>query len=309
MKQDKIATFCRALWRRETEVVARLAPLIDPNGRDRWGNTPLLMAAQYGDLAVVALLVKRGAEINQGRRFLTPLTLAARRGDSTIVEYLRDQGAVMSIFTRTYLGEDTRIAQELERDPLQAEFRDELGTPLIHHAAESLRPSIVTLLLNHGASVAATDPNDETPLHRVADLRQAPAGACEMASLLLDRGADANARNWDDVTPLHQAVRARNLAVVEVLLSRGADPNARDRSRGSTPLRRAVSGTGAGGTAGTAELMAPLTRILLKYGADPDLRDKRGVSMDASARDSKVRAVLEEHRREKQTVRPPRHKR
>jgi ankyrin repeat protein len=120
-----------------------------------------------------------------------------------------------------------------------------------------------------------------------------------MATLLLDRGADANARNWDDVTPLHQAVRARNLAVVEVLLSRGADPNARDRSRGSTPLRRAVSGTGAGGTAGTAELMVPLTRLLLKYGANPDLPDKRGVSMDASARDPKVRAVLDEHRRPK----------
>jgi ankyrin repeat protein len=306
MKQDKVATVCRALWRSEKEVVTRLAPLIDPNGRDRWGNTPLLMAAQYGDLPLVSLLVRRGAEVDQGRRFLTPITLAARRGASTIVEYLRDEGAVMSIVTWTYLGEDTLIAQELERDPLRAELRDELGTPLIHHAAESLRLGIVTLLLNRGASVVETDPNGETPLHRVADIRQAPAAeAGKMATLLLDRGADPNARNWDDVTPLHQAVRARNLAVVEVLLSRGADPNARDRSRGSTPLRRAVSGTGAGGTAGTADLMAPLTRVLLKYGADPDIRDKRGVSMDASARDPKVRAVLDEYRHEKRAVRPP----
>jgi len=117
-----------------------------------------------------------------------------------------------------------------------------------------------------------------------------------MASLLLDRGADPDARNWDDVTPLHQAVRARNLAVVQILLERGADPNARDKLRGSTPLRRAVSATGAGGTAGTSALMAPLTRLLLEYGADPDACDKRGIPVHASARAPDVRAILDEHR-------------
>jgi hypothetical protein len=81
------------------------------------------------------------------------------------------------------------------------------------------------------------------------------------------------------------------------LLARGADPNARDRLRGSTPLRRAVSGTGAGGTAGTAALMMPRTRSLLQHGAEPDARDKRGIPVYASARAPEVRAVLDEHRR------------
>jgi ankyrin repeat protein len=117
-----------------------------------------------------------------------------------------------------------------------------------------------------------------------------------MATLLLDRGADPNATNWDQVTPLHQAVRARNLEVARVLLERGADPNARDKIRGSTPLRRAVSGTGAGGTAGTTDLMAPLTQLLLEHGADPDARDKRGVPVHASAKPPDVRAILEAHR-------------
>jgi hypothetical protein len=95
------------------------------------------------------------------------------------------------------------------------------------------------------------------------------------------------------------------LAVVEVLLARGADPNARDKNRGSTPLRRAVTGTGAGGTAGTDDLMAPLTRILLEYGADPDARDKRGVPVHASARAPDVCVVLNEHR---QSRRSPTHR-
>jgi uncharacterized protein len=293
-----IEAFCRALWRHEEKTIAALAGRVDPNAQDRWGHTPLMMAAQYGDLPLVSLLVRRGANVDQQRKHLTPITFAARRKASDIVSFLRDQGATESIVTWLYFGDRKRVKQELERDPTQARLRDEEETPILHHAVEALQPELVVLLLDHGAKVSDVDPNGESPLHRCADIRQAPqVPAANMASLLLDRGADPNARNWDDVTPLHQAVRARNLAVVEVLLERGADPNARDKIRGSTPLRRAVSGTGAGGTAGTGDLMAPLTRILLEYGADPDARDKRGVPVHASARAPEVCALLNEHRR------------
>ena len=47
-------------------------------------------------------------------------TLAARRGDSSTFEYLRDAGAVLSIVTWTYVGQDRAVAQELARDPAQA---------------------------------------------------------------------------------------------------------------------------------------------------------------------------------------------
>lgn len=39
-----------------------------------------------------------------------------------------------------------------------------------------------------------------------------------------------------------------------------------------------------------------ITRLLLAYGADPDLCDRRGVSVRASARLPQLRALLEEHR-------------
>jgi ankyrin repeat protein len=292
---DSVETFCRALWRHETKTIAALAPKVDPNGADRFGYTPLLMAVQYGELPLVKLLVNRGAQIDQGRRYLTPLTLAARRRAEDLVEFLRGAGATPSIFTWVHLGDRRSVERALARDAEQAHLRDEAGTPLVHHAVEALQPELVALLLDRGVAVTVTDDRGQTALHQIAGMRLAPQDETRaMATLLLDRGADPNARNWDDVTPLHQAVRARNLAATELLLRRGADPNARDKIRGSTPLRRAVSATGASLTAGTSALMAPLTRLLLEHGADPDALDKRGVTVRASARDPAVLAVLKE---------------
>jgi ankyrin repeat protein len=308
-RAQDVETFCRAVWRGETDTVRALVRRVDPNGTNRFGHTPLSMAVQYADLAVVRTLVRRGAAVDQGRTYLTPITLAARRGAADIVEFLRGAGARLSLFTFVRLGDTLAVRRELARDPSAARRKDEDGTPIVLHAAEALSPRIVSLLLARGATVGDADPNGETPLHRVGDMRGAPpACARRMAAFLLERGADPNARNWDDVTPLHQAVRARNVAVVQVLLAAGADPNARDKG-GSTPLRRAVSSTGAGGTAGMAGLMAPLARLLLEHGADPDAKDKRGVPVRASARAPEVIAVLDEYAPEPDRTRPARSRR
>ena len=297
MARDHITAFCEAVWRQERRTSGLLARRVDPNGKDRWGRTPLLMAAQYGDLALVAELVRRGGVIDQQRLYLTPLTLAARRKAADIVTFLLERGAVVSIVTAIHLGDRNRCAQDLKRNPELARLRDEEGVPLLHHAVEALQPQLVRLVLGHGGSTADVDAKGETALHRIADMRQAPQGpAAKMAGLLLDRGADPNARNWDCVTPLHQAVRARNIAVTELLLAHGADPNARDKGRGSTPLRRAVSASGAGGTAGSGAQMRLLTQMLLEHGADPSARDKRGVPVYASARDPVLRAMLNDFR-------------
>jgi ankyrin repeat protein len=305
--KDDVAAFCRAVWRHDAKTLAALGRRVDPNAPDRWQRTPVLMAAEYGDLALMALLVGRGGDVDQNRRHLTPVTLAARRGELEMVRFLRDQGATMSVVSWVYLRDQQQVERALARDPALARLRDEQGTPILHHAAQALAPELVVLLLEHGASVANSDTNGETALHRVADMLPCePQAAARMATLLIDRGADPNARNWDDVTPLHQGVRRRNLAVVEVLLARGADVDARDRGRRSTPLRRAVSGTGASGTAGTSALMLPLARLLLEHGADPEAKDKRGVPVLASTRDPDLRALLALYRKRRRTSRRPR---
>src|SRR5688572_15655768 len=127
-----VQTFCRALWRYDEKTVAAFAARVDPNGEDRWGNTPLLSAAQHGDLRLVSLLVARGAEVDQGRKHLTPVTLAARRNAADIVAFLRKHGASPSIITWVHLGDRQRVQRELRRDPALARLRDEAGTPILH---------------------------------------------------------------------------------------------------------------------------------------------------------------------------------
>ncbi len=275
--------------------VPDLVERVDPNGVDRWGQRPLVMAVEFSEVATVKRLLERGADVTQGRLWLTPLTRAARRGDARLVACLRAAGARPSLLTAVYLGEQAIVKAALAKDAGLASQRDEDDTPFLHHAARSLHLAMVQLLLARGASVDERDGNSQTALHVVADMRRAPQKeAAAMARLLLKKGADPDARNWSEVTPLHQAVRARNLSVVRVLLDAGADPNARDR-RGSTPLRRAIAGTGAAATAGATALMAPLAQILLDHGADPGARDDRGVPVIASARSAELRALLESH--------------
>jgi ankyrin repeat protein len=264
---DQVSEFCEAIWRGDTRTVARLISRIDPNAEDRWHRRPLSMAAQYGDVTLARQLLDRGADVGAGRSQLTPITHAAARGAHEIVELLRGAGAAISVVTSLYLGDRHAVGK--------AELVvDEEGTPLLLHAAQSLNAEIVADLLDRGANIAAADRFGETALHRVADLRRTKwSKAARIAKLLIERGATVDAPNRDRVTPLHQAVRARNLAVVEVLLDCGANPNAADK-RGSTPLHRASSSTGAGNTAGIDP--APFVELLLAHGADPKQKDKRG---------------------------------
>ncbi len=264
---DLVSEFCEAVWREDARKIARLISQIDPNAEDRWQRRPLSMAAQYGDAKLARELLERGAEVDAGRSQLTPITHAAARGAHEIVELFQGAGAAISVVTSVYLGDRAAVAKA-------ALVVDEEGTPLLLHAAQSLNAEIVADLLDRGADTAAADRFGETALHRVADLRRADGPrAARVARLLIERGALVDACNRDGVTALHQAVRARNLAVVEVLLERGANPNAADK-RGSTPLHRAASSTGAGNTAGIDP--APFIDLLLGRGADPKQKDKRG---------------------------------
>ena len=116
---------------------------------------------------------------------------------------------------------------------------------------------------------------------------------------LLKSGEDVNQTDKNGVTPLHHAVRFRSPAAVRALLEHGARVNQACTRSGSTPLHRAVTSTGAPGTAGKQEEAIQIIEILLEFGANPALTNKLGKKAADYARDPEIKRRLKKTARRK----------
>jgi ankyrin repeat protein len=111
---------------------------------------------------------------------------------------------------------------------------------------------------------------------------------------LLDSGSDVNETDKNGVTPLHHAVRFRSPSAVATLLENGANVNQVCKRSGSTPLHRAVTSTGAPGTAGRSKEAREIIELLLNFGADPTIKNKNAKLPSDYTKDAKVIAMLAE---------------
>ncbi len=163
--------------------------------KDSAGSTPLHHAAGFGNLAIMKLLIDKGADPNAtNRRKSTPLFWAIH--DEAKVRLLLDRGADI----------DARTADGL--------------TPIYQAASLGNGMPIVRLLLAKGARTDVKTIVGMTPL-----MAAASRGNVELMRLLIDRKADVNARNAAGATALMGAAAAGRTAAVKLLLESGADPN------------------------------------------------------------------------------------
>ena len=109
---------------------------------------------------------------------------------------------------------------------------------------------------------------------------------------LLKAGADIHASDKNGVTALHHAVRFRSPTAVATLIEHGANINQVCRRSGSTPLHRAVTQTGAPGTAGRSQAAIEIIRLLLAAGADPSIANKSGKTPADYVIDETVKSLL-----------------
>lgn len=213
------------------------------------GMTVLITAVAAGDPDSVSLLLGRGADVHgKDKDGDTALIVAAMTAKMSILQLLLAHGAKVNA-------------------------KGSVGVTALMWAAQRGEEGPVRLLLDHGAAVNAKSDENWTALIGAASsvavgdasgVKRAPNASIQaVAKLLLEHGADVNALADYGGTPLMLAVQDVDLE--RLLLVHGARVNIQDSTYGETALINAASS----GSLASA-------RLLLDYGADVTLQDKRG---------------------------------
>ncbi len=175
----------RAVQRGDADLVRRaLMAGQSPDVVRPGGMTPLIVAAQYGSIPCVAVLLEYGANVNHRTSNVTgghtPLHVAAYHEHVSMIEFLLDNGA--NIGARNANGRTTLHQAVLMMDRASAkalldagacaEIRDAYGgTPLLLAVTYGDRCS-VELLLQHGANPNTRDAKGRTSFDVAAGNRR-----------------------------------------------------------------------------------------------------------------------------------------
>jgi ankyrin repeat protein len=193
---------------------------------------------------------------------------------------------MQQLFDAIKAGKVDEVRQLVQQNPSLKQARDASGASVILVAAYNMKPDVVSVLLELGATVDIFEASVLGNVDRINEiLKGSPARASEYApdgftpvalaaffgqaaavKALIAAGADVNAaaRNGLKVAALHAAVAGGKLDIVKAVLEAGADPNAQQQA-GFRPIHEA----------GTKANRA-LAELLLKHGADPTLASDDG---------------------------------
>ncbi len=199
----------------------------DPDARDRWGLTPLLLAVQHCRPEAIAILGMAGADPDlprSGMGDFTPLHEAAHRNSLEAVRALLDIGADAA--RRTWLtpidwAEGPPVIRTLAAAGADPDARcPKTGRASLHRRACRALPEPIAALLDAGADVAARDLLGRTPLHHVT-LGHTRGDVAKALALLVEAGADPDAADGNGETVMELAARRRDAVAVRALRQAG----------------------------------------------------------------------------------------
>ncbi|MCJ1456426.1 hypothetical protein MMC28_006787 [Mycoblastus sanguinarius] len=193
----------------------------DINCRDKYGQTPLLLAASLRQEEVLKEVLKLGAD-----------TLAVDSIGSTTLHIISIPKSGQRPLTKSVMDQLLH-----HKPPLEVKTPDG-NTPLLTSARFGATQAAKSLI-HQGASVSVTTEHGSTPLHRALEYGQE-----EIAELLVASGAPFEAREntEEKFTPLHRAVLNNETSanMIRILLQAEANREAASAASKRTPLMLAM---------------------------------------------------------------------
>ncbi|XP_077413477.1 kinase D-interacting substrate of 220 kDa B isoform X3 [Vanacampus margaritifer] len=252
-------------------VKAHLDKFKDVDSRSDNGQTPLMVAAEQGNLEIAQELIKRGANVNcDDVDCWTALMSASKEGHIQVVGELldndanmehRDMGGWTALMWAAYKGR-TDVAQLLLNKGANPNITGQYSVYPIIWAAGRGHAEIVHLLLQHGAKVNCSDKYGTTPL-----IWAARKGHYDSVMHLLANGADVDQEGANSMTALIVAVKGGYTEVVKELLKRNPNVNMTDKD-GNTALAIAAK-----------EGHTEIVQDLLDAGTYVNIPDRSGETM------------------------------
>uniref|UniRef100_A0A8C1GM98 Ankyrin repeat and death domain containing 1A n=1 Tax=Cyprinus carpio TaxID=7962 RepID=A0A8C1GM98_CYPCA len=165
---------------------------------DSFGMNALLLAAWFGHLSILKILVSAGAKLTcENKNGLNLLHCAAQRGHISILEY---------------------IMEDLEN--VQLNKVDKSGKTAFHLAAEHGHLEVVEFLIGMGCAHDLKDKEENTALHLAAK-----QGHSDVLQKIMETGESIDGKNIDGMTALHLAAEGGHYECIRLLLEAGCNVN------------------------------------------------------------------------------------
>uniref|UniRef100_A0AAV2M9A0 Serine/threonine-protein phosphatase 6 regulatory ankyrin repeat subunit C-like n=1 Tax=Knipowitschia caucasica TaxID=637954 RepID=A0AAV2M9A0_KNICA len=159
---------------------------------DHFGNTPLHVAARYGQELLISTLLTNGADkTKRGVNGMLPLHLSALYGFPDCCRKLLSPGQLYNMMPPLEPGQMCGF---------DINSADEHGRTCLHAAASGGNVDCLNLLLNCGADLDARDQLGRSPLHYAA-----ANGNSQCTVSLVRAGSEVNDRDLMGCSPLHYA--------------------------------------------------------------------------------------------------------